>query len=126
MITLSPDGQRIAYLAQTGDERRIVLLNLEPPLPKRTVKIDPERDPTLPDDRPPMPLRFLRWGTPTRLIYAPVERVVPLPPVTDKDGRTAPNPNRWSAHLFLHWVERDGAFRGEAAAEDETVPVSFG
>lgn len=23
-------------------------------------------------------------------------------------GRTIPNPNSWSAHLFLHWVERDG------------------
>lgn len=29
-------------------------------------------------------------------------------------GRTMPNPNRWSAHLFLHWVERDGEFAGEA------------
>lgn len=29
-------------------------------------------------------------------------------------GRTTPNPNRWSAHLFLHWVERDGAFASEA------------
>jgi hypothetical protein len=29
-------------------------------------------------------------------------------------GRTVPNPNRWSAHLFLHWVERGGAFAGEA------------
>ena len=29
-------------------------------------------------------------------------------------GRTTPNPNRWSAHLFLHWVARDGPFAGEA------------
>lgn len=29
-------------------------------------------------------------------------------------GRTMPNPNRWSAHLFLHWVERHGAFACEA------------
>jgi hypothetical protein len=29
-------------------------------------------------------------------------------------GRTTPNPNRWSAHLFLHWVGRDGPFAGEA------------
>lgn len=29
-------------------------------------------------------------------------------------GRTTPNPNRWSAHLFLHWVERDGEFADEA------------
>lgn len=25
-------------------------------------------------------------------------------------GRMTPNPNGWSAHLFLCWVERDGAF----------------
>jgi hypothetical protein len=29
-------------------------------------------------------------------------------------GRTAPNPNRWSAHLFLHWVDRHGPFAAEA------------
>ena len=29
-------------------------------------------------------------------------------------GRTTPNPNRWSAHLFLHWVSRGGAYGGEA------------
>ena len=31
-----------------------------------------------------------------------------------RHGRLAPNPNRWSAHLFLHWVEKDGAYAGEA------------
>lgn len=25
-----------------------------------------------------------------------------------RHGRTTPNPNRWSAHLFLHWVDRNG------------------
>jgi hypothetical protein len=29
-------------------------------------------------------------------------------------GRTAPNPNSWSAHLFLHWVEQGGAYAAEA------------
>lgn len=29
-------------------------------------------------------------------------------------GRTAPNPNRWSAHLFLHWVDRSGPFADQA------------
>ena len=28
--------------------------------------------------------------------------------VTHRHGRTMPNPNRWSAHLFLHWVDPDG------------------
>ena len=31
-----------------------------------------------------------------------------------RHGRTTPNPNRWSAHLFLHWVERDGPYRDQA------------
>ena len=29
-------------------------------------------------------------------------------------GRTTPNPNRWSAHLFLHWVARNGPYASHA------------
>lgn len=29
-------------------------------------------------------------------------------------GRTTPNPNQWSAHLFLHWVARDGPYASHA------------
>ena len=35
-------------------------------------------------------------------------------------GRTTPNPNAWSAHLFLHWVSRDGPYAAEAF--DKQVP----
>lgn len=35
-------------------------------------------------------------------------------------GRTTPNPNAWSAHLFLHWVSRNGPYAGEAF--DKQVP----
>ncbi|HYJ81312.1 MAG TPA: hypothetical protein VEW26_00490 [Allosphingosinicella sp.] len=43
-----------------------------------------------------------------------------------RHGRTIPNPNRWSAHLLFHWVERDGpnskwAFDGQIRLE----PVDF-
>lgn len=31
-----------------------------------------------------------------------------------RHGRTQPNPNQWSAHLFLFWVERDGPFKQHA------------
>lgn len=31
-----------------------------------------------------------------------------------RHGRTMPNPNRWSAHLFMHWVDRDGPHRDHA------------
>lgn len=34
-----------------------------------------------------------------------------------RHGRTTPNPNRWSAHLFLFWVERGGEFRQHAFDE---------
>jgi hypothetical protein len=29
-------------------------------------------------------------------------------------GRITPNPNRWSAHLFLHYVDREGPYAAEA------------
>lgn len=31
-----------------------------------------------------------------------------------RHGRSTPNPNRWSAHLFLHWVDREGPYRSHA------------
>lgn len=31
-----------------------------------------------------------------------------------RHGRIAPNPNRWSAHLFLHYVDRNGPFAEHA------------
>lgn len=34
--------------------------------------------------------------------------------VEHRHGRTVPNPNLWSAHLFLHWVDRDGPFADQA------------
>lgn len=35
-----------------------------------------------------------------------------------RHGRTMPNPNQWSAHLFLFWVERDGPFAQHAFDEE--------
>jgi hypothetical protein len=34
--------------------------------------------------------------------------------VNHRHGRVKPNPNGWSAHLFLHWVDRDGPYRDHA------------
>ena len=34
--------------------------------------------------------------------------------VHHRHGRTMPNPNQWSAHLFLHWVDREGPYRDQA------------
>jgi hypothetical protein len=52
------------------------------------------------------------------LLYRGVDR---------RHGRTTPNPNRWSAHLFMHWVDADGPCRDQAF--DGIPPhaeVSFG
>lgn len=34
--------------------------------------------------------------------------------VHHRHGRLEPNPNKWSAHLFLHWVDANGPYREEA------------
>lgn len=34
--------------------------------------------------------------------------------VHHRHGRVSPNPNAWSAHLFLHWVDRNGPYREHA------------
>jgi hypothetical protein len=45
-----------------------------------------------------------------------------------RHGRMTPNPNRWSAHLFLHWVEAEGEYRDQAfqGADPEAGKVNFG
>lgn len=34
--------------------------------------------------------------------------------VNHRHGRIEPNPNRWSAHLFLHWVDAKGPYAEHA------------
>lgn len=46
--------------------------------------------------------------------------------VHHRHGRTSPNPNTWSAHLFLHWVDRDGPYRDQAFdGQMGADPVNF-
>lgn len=40
-------------------------------------------------------------------------------------GRTMPNPNRWSAHLFLHWVASDGPYADQAFDGQPPPGVDF-
>lgn len=34
--------------------------------------------------------------------------------VNHRHGRLEPNPNQWSAHAFLHWVDRSGPYKDQA------------
>lgn len=44
-----------------------------------------------------------------------------------RHGRITPNPNGWSAHLFLHWIERHGAFADHAFDGKDALarPINF-
>lgn len=42
-----------------------------------------------------------------------------------RHGRVTPNPNAWSAHLFLHWVERNGVYADHAFDKRAPEPVNF-
>ena len=46
--------------------------------------------------------------------------------VQHRHGRIKPNPNRWSAHLFLHWVDRDGPHAAQAFDVMAAPPASDG
>ena len=46
--------------------------------------------------------------------------------VHHRHGRTLPNPNGWSVHLFLHWVDRDGPYQDHAFdGRMSAAPVNF-
>lgn len=112
MAALSPDGQRLAYTLTRGSELSLVLMNLEPPGPRRIVKVGPEGTSAAEEGTMPTRLRFLRWATGGRLVYAPVERIVPLPPVADANGRPMPNPDGPTIISPIFVVDVDGKERG--------------
>jgi hypothetical protein len=65
----------------------------------------------------PEPSRSMAMGVGDAVAYRGVEH---------RHGRTMPNPNAWSAHLFLHWVDPDGPFADQAFdGAGEPKPVNF-
>jgi dipeptidyl aminopeptidase/acylaminoacyl peptidase len=112
LITLSPEGHRVAYTTQAGGDLAIVIMSLEPPGPKRTLKVHPDRDLALATEQRPVQLRFLRWATASRIVFAPTERIIPLPPLTDKNGRSVPNPDGPTILSPIMVMEIDSKQRG--------------
>jgi hypothetical protein len=63
---------------------------------------------------------------PNRSMAMAVGDAVAYRGVEHRHGRTTPNPNGWSAHLFLHWVDPDGPFADQAFdGAGEPKPVNF-
>lgn len=112
MAALSPDGKRVAYTSGSGRDLVIVIRNLEPPGPRRRVRVAPEPGAPGAPEAWPTKLRFLRWATATRLVYAPAERVVPLPPLKDKRGRSIPNPDGPTIISPIFALDADGQQHG--------------
>ena len=91
-VVLSPDGQRVAYTEHTGADLRIVIMKLEEPYAKVTILADEDRGLTFSQEKQRATLRFLRWATPNRLVFAPNEEAARqriLSPVlaVDADGK---------------------------------------
>lgn len=111
-MALSPEGRRVAYTTRSDGELGIVIMDLESQGVKRTVRVEPDRDAAIGPAESPTQLRFLRWATADRLVYAPPARVVPLPPVTDKNGRSLPNPDGPTILSPIFAMDADGRQRG--------------
>ena len=69
------------------------------------------------DDFGPEPSRSLAMEVGDAVAYRGVEH---------RHGRIIPNPNAWSAHLFLHWVGPGGPFADQAFdGIGEPRPINF-
>lgn len=72
-MALSPDGRHVAYTRQAGDELQVIIVDVTNPLPKLTLRVDDARSVPFSKDKEPTRLRFLRWATANRLVFAPTE-----------------------------------------------------
>jgi hypothetical protein len=62
----------------------------------------------------PQPIRDGFEGSPNCSIIMKAGDAVLYQGVRYRHGRVSPNPNQWSAHMFLHWVDRDGPYASQA------------
>ena len=78
-ITLSPDGKQVAYTQHSGRDLNLILQTLDGLPRKLTITVDEDRVIANSKERERAALRFLRWASPTRVVFAP--SVQTLPPV---------------------------------------------
>lgn len=76
-LAISPDGRRVAYTTRLEHRLGITMLDLDRGGARRTVAVDADPEGRHGDEPAPTQLRFLRWATPERLVFAPAEWVRP-------------------------------------------------
>jgi hypothetical protein len=81
-MALSPDGHRVAYTTQEGGNLKIVIMNVEQPSRHFVVTVAEARGVAFSAEKAPAQLRFMRWATTERLVFAPTEQVFPLPSIS--------------------------------------------
>ncbi len=88
-MALSPDGRRVAYTRQAGNDLQVIILDVENPLAKVRLNVDEARTVLFAKEKQHAQLRFLRWATADRLVMAPTEvriMVPTMPPPSSLDA----------------------------------------
>ena len=75
MVALSPDGARIAYTRHERGELAVYIASVDRPERKTRIAVEDDRPVLFSREKAPARLRFLRWVSPTRLVFSPTMRV---------------------------------------------------
>lgn len=100
MATLSPDGRHVAYTRHARGELAVVIVDVDNPAARMAIAVADDRRVAFSKEKEAVRLRFLRWITSNRLVFAPTEEVIATPdgqrirvnsPIiaADSDGKNA-------------------------------------
>ncbi|MEY4938872.1 MAG: hypothetical protein RIQ93_607, partial [Verrucomicrobiota bacterium] len=100
MVALSPDGKYVAYSRHARGELAVIIMPVDNPVSRMTITVAEDRRVSFSKEKEAVRLRFLRWITPTRLVFAPTEELISMPAgqrvkvisrifAADADGRNA-------------------------------------
>lgn len=91
-IVLAPDGRHVAYTQTFKQDLAIIIMDVDAPDKKTTIVVDDAQPISGTDEKEPARLRFLKWATANRLVFAPkvkkVGRIIVAPlQAVDADGK---------------------------------------
>lgn len=108
-VALSPDGRHFAFTQHQGTELQVVVVDVERLEKTATISVEDGRTLNFSKEKEPPGLRFLRWATDTRLVFAPTPRSIPAPPVPDfENGGAMPSPGGPHIIAPIFAIDADG------------------